>query len=55
MNFAGSASGIAIPIITGLILQLTGAYLMVLYFFAGCAALYVIGSMLIDFSNAEPH
>ena len=53
MNFAGSASGIAIPIITGLILQVTGAYLMVLYFFAGCAALYVIGSMLIDFSNAE--
>jgi ACS family D-galactonate transporter-like MFS transporter len=53
MNFAGSSSGIAIPIITGLILQATGAYLMVLYFFAGCAALYVIGSLLIDFQNAE--
>jgi hypothetical protein len=25
----------------------------VLYFFAGCAALYVIGSLLIDFTNAE--
>jgi ACS family D-galactonate transporter-like MFS transporter len=53
MNFAGSASGVAIPIITGLILQVTGAYLMVLYFFAGCAALYVIGSLLVDFRNAE--
>ncbi len=53
MNFAGSASGIAIPIITGLILQATGAYLMVLYFFAGCAAVYVIGTLLIDFQNAE--
>lgn len=53
MNFAGSASGIAIPIITGLILQATGAYLMVLYFFAACAALYVVGTMLIDFQDAE--
>jgi ACS family D-galactonate transporter-like MFS transporter len=53
MNFAGSASGIAIPIITGLILQATGAYLMVLYFFAFCAALYVAGTMLIDFQDAE--
>lgn len=53
MNFAGSASGIAIPIITGLILQATGAYLMVLYFFAFCAALYVAGTMLIDFQDTE--
>jgi MFS transporter, ACS family, D-galactonate transporter len=54
MNFAGSSRGIAIPIITGLILQATGAYLMVLYFFAACAALYVAGSLLIDFRQAEP-
>jgi MFS transporter, ACS family, D-galactonate transporter len=53
MNFAGSSSGIAVPIITGLILQATGAYLMVLYFFAACAALYVAGSLLIDFRQAE--
>jgi ACS family D-galactonate transporter-like MFS transporter len=53
MNFAGSSSGIAVPIITGLILQATGAYLMVLYFFAACAALYVAGSLLIDFRHAE--
>jgi ACS family D-galactonate transporter-like MFS transporter len=53
MNFAGSASGIAVPIITGYILQVTGAYLVALYFFAACAALYVLGSLLIDFRGAE--
>lgn len=53
MNFAGSSSGIAVPIITGYILQVTGAYLMALYFFAACAALYVAGSLLIDFRKAE--
>ena len=53
MNFAGSSSGIAVPIITGYILQVTGAYLVALYFFAACAALYVLGSLLIDFRHAE--
>ena len=52
MNFAGSSSGIAVPIITGLILQATGAYLAVLMFFAACALLYVAGTMLIAF---PPH
>jgi ACS family D-galactonate transporter-like MFS transporter len=51
MNFAGSASGIAIPIVTGMILQGTGTYLAVLYFFAGCAALYVVATLAIDFQN----
>jgi ACS family D-galactonate transporter-like MFS transporter len=51
MNFAGSSSGIAVPIITGLILQATGAYLVVLYFFAACAALYVASTLLIDFRD----
>lgn len=49
MNFAGSVSGIAVPIVTGGILQLTGTYLAVLLFFAGCAALYVVGTLLIGF------
>ena len=30
-----------------------GVSAMVLYFFAGCAALYVVGSLLIDFKSAE--
>ena len=49
MNFAGSASGIAVPVVTGLILQLTGTYYAVLLYFAGCAVLYVVGTMLIGF------
>ena len=53
MNFAGSSSGIAVPIITGLILQATGAYLAVLMFFAGCALLYVAGTMLIAFPSSR--
>lgn len=55
MNFAGSVSGIAIPIIAGQILQATGSYLIVLYFFATCAALYVVGTLLIDFKPTEVH
>jgi MFS transporter, ACS family, D-galactonate transporter len=51
MNFAGSSSGIAVPIITGLILQWTGAYLDVLYFFAGCAGLYVLATLFIGFAR----
>lgn len=47
MNFAGAAAGIAVPIVTGLILQATGAYLAVLLFFAACALLYVVGTLLI--------
>lgn len=53
MNFAGSASGIAIPIITGFILQATGAYLAVLYFFAACALVYVAGTLMIAFPAAR--
>ena len=41
------------PIITGLILQATGAYLAVLMFFAGCALLYVAGTMLIAFPSSR--
>lgn len=53
MNFAGSASGIAVPILTGLILQATGAYLAVLLFFAACALVYVAGTMLIAYPATE--
>lgn len=53
MNFAGSASGIAVPILTGAILQYAGSYLAVLLFFAGCAAVYIAGTMLIAFPAAR--
>ena len=42
MNFAGSASGIAVPIITGVILQ------------AACAALYVLATMFVKFPREAP-
>lgn len=54
MNFAGSSSGIAVPIITGGLLQLTGSYFAVLTFFAACAGLYVIGTLLIRFPAIRP-
>lgn len=54
MNFAGSASGIAVPLITGGLLQLTGSYYAVLLYFAGCAALYVVGTLLIRFPAIRP-
>jgi len=50
MNCAGSVSGILVPIITGLILQQTGAYVVVLYFFAAAAIVYVLGTLVIDFN-----
>ena len=53
MNFAGSIGGISIPIIVGLLLQWTGNYLAVLQFFAGCAAVFVMGSLFIDLSERQ--
>jgi ACS family D-galactonate transporter-like MFS transporter len=49
MNFAGSTGGVLVPIVAGFILQVTGAYDWVLYFFAGCALLFIIGTLLISF------
>ncbi len=53
MNLAGSASGIAVPVITGMILDWTGSYLGVLYYFAGCAAVYVLGTLCIGLPKRE--
>lgn len=47
MNFAGSASGIAIPIIAGYILQQTGTYEAVIMFFAACAVVYMLSTLTI--------
>lgn len=49
MNCAGSVGGIAVPIVTGAILQTTGAYGAVLGFFAVCAGFYVLGTLVIAF------
>lgn len=54
MNFAGSASGIAVPIVTGMILDMTGSYQWVLYYFAACAGLYVLGTLCITLPTRLP-
>jgi ACS family D-galactonate transporter-like MFS transporter len=53
MNFAGSAGGILVPLVAGLILQLSGSYNGVLYFFAFCAALFILGTLSIPFGRSE--
>jgi MFS transporter, ACS family, D-galactonate transporter len=53
MNFAGSSGGIIVPILAGFILQQTGAYDWVLYFFAGCAVLFTLGTVLIPFGRLK--
>ena len=50
MNCAGSVGGIAVPIVTGAILQATGTYGAVLGFFALCAAVYVVGTLMIGYA-----
>jgi MFS transporter, ACS family, D-galactonate transporter len=51
MNFAGSAGGIAVPILAGALLQRTGSYDAVLIMFACCTALYIGGTLLIPFDR----
>jgi len=53
MNFAGSAGGIVVPLVAGFILQATGSYDGVLYFFAGCAALFILGTLAIPFGRGR--
>jgi len=52
MNFAGTSSGIAAPVIIGLLVQWTGGFDAVISYFTCCAAVYLIGSLLIDFRPA---
>jgi ACS family D-galactonate transporter-like MFS transporter len=52
MNFAGTSSGISVPIIVGLLVDHTGGFDAVLQFFAACALVYLVGSLLIDFRPA---
>ncbi|MCI3206399.1 MULTISPECIES: MFS transporter [Pandoraea] len=55
MNFAGSASGIAIPIVAGFILQITGTYTAMFLYFAACAALYVLASVAITIHEPKAY
>ena len=52
MNLAGSVGGIAVPLLAGALLQLTGSYDAVLLMFACCAGVYICGTLLIPFGRA---
>ncbi|EOY7726800.1 MFS transporter [Escherichia coli] len=48
MNMAGSVGGICIPLLVGLILDVTNSFNPVLYFFAGCSVLFILMTNIID-------
>jgi ACS family D-galactonate transporter-like MFS transporter len=54
MNFAGNVGGILVPIIVGVIVQVTGSYFLALMFFSASGVLYLIGSLMIDYSRKLP-
>ena len=49
LNFAGSTGGIVVPLVAGFVLQVTGSYDGVLYFFAGCAVVFILGTVAVPF------
>ncbi len=40
-----------VPLVAGFVLQATGSYDGVLYFFAGCAGLFILGTLVIPFGR----
>ncbi len=54
MNFAGNVGGILVPLIVGVLLQITGSYFLALMFFTACGALYMCSSLMIDYSRRLP-
>ncbi|KAE9529367.1 MFS transporter [Testudinibacter aquarius] len=51
MNMAGSIGGIVVPILVGFILQKSNDYNNVLFFFAGCSVVYILGTLSIQLSK----
>jgi MFS transporter, ACS family, D-galactonate transporter len=54
MNFAGNVGGILVPIIVGVIVQVTGNFFLALMFFSASGVLYLISSLMIDYSRKLP-
>jgi ACS family D-galactonate transporter-like MFS transporter len=54
MNFCGNIAGILVPIIVGVIVQVTGSYFLALMFFSASGVLYLISSLIIDYSRKLP-
>ncbi|HHQ5350022.1 TPA: MFS transporter [Escherichia coli] len=53
MNMAGSVGGICIPLLVGLILGVTNSFNPVLYFFAGCAVIFILMTNIIDLRHVR--
>ena len=53
MNFAGTSAGIIVPIVAGVLLDVTGGYEAVLVFLAIAAAVYLVASLSINFSGTK--
>jgi ACS family D-galactonate transporter-like MFS transporter len=54
MNFAGNVGGILVPIVVGVIVQVTGNYFLALMFFSASGVLYLMSSLIIDYSRKLP-
>jgi MFS transporter, ACS family, D-galactonate transporter len=54
MNFMGNIAGITVPILIGVIVQITGSYFLGLMFFAAAGILYLLSSVSIDYSRKLP-
>ncbi|MNV55464.1 D-galactonate transporter [compost metagenome] len=54
MNFAGTSAGIIVPIAAGVLLDLTGNYTAILYMLSTAAAVYLVGSLAINFEGKRP-
>ena len=54
MNLAGNTAGIAVPIIVGLIVQITASYFLAMMFFASAGIALLICSTAIDYSRKLP-
>jgi ACS family D-galactonate transporter-like MFS transporter len=51
MNFAGTSAGIIVPIVAGVLLDVTGDFIAVLVFLAAAAAVYLVASLSINFEG----
>ncbi|MDR5773966.1 MULTISPECIES: MFS transporter [unclassified Caballeronia] len=54
MNFAGTGGAIIVPIVVGVIVDMTGGFTAVILFFAAAAFAYLVGSLFIDFGRNDP-
>jgi ACS family D-galactonate transporter-like MFS transporter len=54
MNFSGNIAGITVPIIVGIIVQITGSYFLAMMLFAGAGIAFLACSTAIDYSRKLP-